>query len=209
MPDLSATLGVAAARAEAAWLSGATDGMADEIRTAWARTAGTALGGWWNAELLWWLQVLGAPEADGEHTGVAAHVAGGWRRAAEGFGALGLPYHRALALAESHEEPSLRAALAIAGDLGALPLGRVVSRRLRALGARRIPRLSRTDADTGPLTAREREVLALLVEGLRDAEIAGRLHVSERTVNHHVSAVLRKLAVPSRAAAVARAVRGR
>jgi len=50
-------------------------------------------------------------------------------------------------------------------------------------------------------------VLDLLAEGLRDAEIAERLHLSERTVNHHVSAVLQKLTAPSRTAAVACAFR--
>ena len=55
------------------------------------------------------------------------------------------------------------------------------------------------------LTARELEVLPLLVEGLRNAEIAERLIVSSKTVDHHVSAILTKLGVPSRAEAVAMA----
>ena len=57
------------------------------------------------------------------------------------------------------------------------------------------------------LTARELEVLALLVEGLRNAEIAERLFVSEKTVDHHVSAILRKLDVPTRAQAAREATR--
>jgi DNA-binding NarL/FixJ family response regulator len=44
-------------------------------------------------------------------------------------------------------------------------------------------------------------VLPLLAEGLRNREIAERLVVSERTVDHHVSSILRKLGVKSRAAA--------
>jgi DNA-binding NarL/FixJ family response regulator len=48
-------------------------------------------------------------------------------------------------------------------------------------------------------------VLALLCDGLTNDEIAGRLVVSTRTVDHHVSAVLSKLGVSSRGAAVARA----
>jgi DNA-binding NarL/FixJ family response regulator len=50
-------------------------------------------------------------------------------------------------------------------------------------------------------------VLALLAEGLRNAEIAERLVVSQKTVDHHVSAILRKLAVRTRGAAGAEAAR--
>ena len=58
-----------------------------------------------------------------------------------------------------------------------------------------------------PLTPREREVLGLLAEGLTNREIADRLVLSEHTVHRHVSHVLGKLGVPSRAAAAAHAVR--
>jgi DNA-binding NarL/FixJ family response regulator len=58
-----------------------------------------------------------------------------------------------------------------------------------------------------PLTAREREVLRLLVEGLSDKEIAAALGIARATVSDHVSAIRAKLGVPSRAAASALAVR--
>jgi DNA-binding NarL/FixJ family response regulator len=54
------------------------------------------------------------------------------------------------------------------------------------------------------LTAREAEVLQLIAEGLSNAEIADRLVLSRRTVDHHVSAILRKLDVSTRARAVAK-----
>jgi len=57
------------------------------------------------------------------------------------------------------------------------------------------------------LTAREQEVLALLTEGLSNREISRRLVISERTAHHHVSAVLSKIGVSSRAAAVREAAR--
>jgi DNA-binding NarL/FixJ family response regulator len=50
-------------------------------------------------------------------------------------------------------------------------------------------------------------VLALLCDGLRNAEIARRLVVTEKTVDHHVSAILRKLDVHTRGEASATAVR--
>jgi DNA-binding NarL/FixJ family response regulator len=57
------------------------------------------------------------------------------------------------------------------------------------------------------LTARELQVLGLLTEGLRNTQIAKRLVVSEKTVDHHVSAILRKLDVRRGGEAVAQAAR--
>jgi DNA-binding NarL/FixJ family response regulator len=85
----------------------------------------------------------------------------------------------------------------------------VVARRLRERGVRGLPRGPRpsTRDNPGGLTAREIEVLLLVTEGLRNTEIAERLFLSKRTVDRHVSAVLRKLSVPTRAQARAEAVR--
>ena len=84
-----------------------------------------------------------------------------------------------------------------------------MARALREGGARDVRRGPRTTTRANPagLTTREVEVLALVAEGLRNAEIAGRLFVTEKTVAHHVSAVLRKLDVSSRAQAGAEAAR--
>ena len=74
------------------------------------------------------------------------------------------------------------------------------ARALRALGA--VPA-----ANDDAVTPREREVLALLSEGLTNRQIAERLVVSEHTVHRHVANILRKLDLPSRAAAAAYAAR--
>jgi DNA-binding NarL/FixJ family response regulator len=71
-------------------------------------------------------------------------------------------------------------------------------------GLPRGPRRTTRDNPSN-LTTRELEVLALLSGGLRNSEIAERLVLSERTVPHHVSAILRKLDAGSRTEAVARA----
>jgi DNA-binding NarL/FixJ family response regulator len=78
--------------------------------------------------------------------------------------------------------------------------------------AQRGPRTTTADHPAG-LTAREAEVLDLVRDGLTNADIAERLVLSPRTVDHHVSAVLRKLGVSTRAEAAdlapTFAVRGR
>ncbi|QSQ21061.1 response regulator transcription factor [Pyxidicoccus parkwayensis] len=75
---------------------------------------------------------------------------------------------------------------------------------------RAAPRASSTATATpGPdsLTPREREVLALLAEGLSNKAIADRLSISEHTAKFHVNAVLAKLGVQRRTEAVVRAAR--
>lgn len=73
--------------------------------------------------------------------------------------------------------------------------------------ARLLPRLQPQSRQVGALTAREREVLQLLAEGLSNQEIAERLFLSMSTVRNHVQNVLRKLDAHSRLEAVTIAVR--
>jgi DNA-binding NarL/FixJ family response regulator len=85
----------------------------------------------------------------------------------------------------------------------------VVTRRLRELGVRSVPRGPRPSTAGNPaqLTRREVEVVKLVALGLRDAEIAERLFLSEKTVGHHVSSILRKLGVSNRGQAAVEAAR--
>jgi DNA-binding NarL/FixJ family response regulator len=84
-----------------------------------------------------------------------------------------------------------------------------VARRLRAKGARGLRRGPRRTTRDNPanLTPREVEVLALVEQGLRNKQIAERLFVSAKTVDHHVAAILRKLGVHTRGEAGAAARR--
>ena len=136
----------------------------------------------------------------------AAMVRRDWRAAADAFGEVGWTYDRALMLSLLDDEESLAEAIEIARGLGAEPLTRRVAGRMRELGIR-VPQGPReaTRANPAGLTARQLEVLALLVEGLTNAEIADRLVVSPRTAEHHVAAVLTKLGAATRREAARRA----
>jgi DNA-binding NarL/FixJ family response regulator len=88
-----------------------------------------------------------------------------------------------------------RVALAAFDRIGASAHADSAAQLLRSLGdrARSVPRLD------GPLTRREREVAQLVGHGLSNPEIARRLHLSPRTVGHHVAHVLAKLGLRNRA----------
>jgi DNA-binding CsgD family transcriptional regulator/tetratricopeptide (TPR) repeat protein len=137
----------------------------------------------------------------------AAGLRGDWRVAADGWAAAGDPYERALELAGSGELEPMLEGLSVLDALGARAAAALVRERLVALGVERVPRgpTAATRANPGGLTDRQLDVLALLAEGLTNAEIAARLVLSVRTVDHHVAAVLEKLDVPSRRAAAAMA----
>ena len=199
---------VAVARAEAAWLAG----RPDEV----ARVTGAALdlavrreSAWRVGELLSWRTRAGVRDTvtvkpRGPFT---SQIAGDWREAAERWTEIGCPYEAALALADADCEEPLRESLEVLQSLEARPAVAIVARRLRALGVRDIRRGPRpsTRSNAAGLTSRESQVLALVAEGLRNAEIAQRLFLSQRTVDKHVSAILRKLGADNRMEAAVKA----
>jgi DNA-binding CsgD family transcriptional regulator/tetratricopeptide (TPR) repeat protein len=110
------------------------------------------------------------------------------------------PYERALALAATDQREPMLEALQILLNLGAVPAASRIRRRLTELGVARIPRGAHASSRSNPagLTDRQLDVLAHLVEGCTNAEIAEKLVVSVRTVDHHVSAILSRLDARSR-----------
>ena len=187
-------------RAEAMWLVGDVERSAAEARSAYD-LALDKRHLWFTGELAYWQHRAGALDRwpDWVAEPWRLQLAGSFEAAADAWRVRGCPYEAAQALAELDDEASLLPALAELDRLGAGPLGRVVRGRLRTLGAS-VPRGPRrtTRANPAELTARELDVLRLVSTGMRNAEIADELVVSRRTVDHHVSAILRKLGVRSR-----------
>ncbi len=197
-------LGPAAiAVAEHAWISGSVDVPLADIGN--VMEAGLEIGfGWSPGSIALWLWKLGklseAPE------GIAGPyrlvIEGEPMAAAEMWSAIGCPYERAIALAHA-DQPAQLEALEVFDTLGATAVAAKLRKALRDQGVS-VPRgKGRTTREHGAgLTARQAEVLQLLDEGFSNIEIADRLFVSPRTVEHHVSAVLSKLDSSTREKAV-------
>jgi DNA-binding CsgD family transcriptional regulator/tetratricopeptide (TPR) repeat protein len=192
--------------AEAAWLADDREGTIREVLSVY-EVARQTRDPRMNGELAAWLFRTGALSLQPGDISepYALEITGDWQAAANAWRMLGCPYEHASLLSMYGREDDQRQALAIFEQLGAAPAARALRRQMRERGIRRIPRGVRTSTRRNGfgLTRREAEILSLLSEGLRTSLIATRLCVSPKTVEHHVSAILAKLGVSSRAEAVA------
>jgi DNA-binding CsgD family transcriptional regulator len=199
---------LANAEAEIEWLAGRADRIGPATDAAY-RAAARQSSPWPRAELALWRHRAGLgvglpwplPEP------IALELDGRLREAAAAWDRLGCPYEAAVALSLADDAGAIADAHERLLGMGARPAAAAAARRLRERGVRGIPRGPRRSTREHPanLTRRELDVLALVADGLTNAEIAQRLFVSSRTVDHHVSAILRKLDVPTRARAIAAA----
>jgi DNA-binding CsgD family transcriptional regulator len=200
-------IGVRLARAEAHWLQGELHRAADEAELA-DDVAGGA-DGWQRGEIAAWLRRTGSsrPPRGELAEPYQRLVAGDWAEASRLWSSLGCPHDAALALFDAGDEAALRQALQAFTDLGAAAAAQLTRHKMRALGIRSVPAGPRAATQANPLglTRREREVLKLICAGHSNAEIAAKLFLSTRTVDHHVSAILGKLGTPTRGAAAAHA----
>jgi DNA-binding CsgD family transcriptional regulator/tetratricopeptide (TPR) repeat protein len=192
---------VAVAMAELAWLNDDKDGIEAAIEAAY-QLGRAAQQPWITDELAFWMwRAVGAADTpDTAETPYSQQMAGDWLAAASSWERIGCPYEQAIALMDSEDTPRLLEALQILDGLEATPAAAKLRRRLRRLGVQGVPRGPRRETRDHPagLTARQVDVLELLAEGLTNADIAERLFVSPKTVDHHVSAVLMKLEVSTR-----------
>jgi DNA-binding CsgD family transcriptional regulator len=199
-------LPAAAAIAESAWLSGTSDDRLDECRRLLDSGPVTGLE-WARGELAIWLHRLEpSVQADGVAHPYRLLLDGRFELAADEFHRLSTPYDAALALVDSGEADLARRGLDVLDRLGAAAVAAKIRRDLRSRGLAVVParRRSTTLANPAGLTSRQIEVLRLIGEGLTNGELAERLYLSAKTVDHHVSAILTKLDVPGRRDAIRR-----
>jgi DNA-binding CsgD family transcriptional regulator len=194
---------VTAARLEAGWLDG-TGGERGEDSSLVLRDCEQRRAGWWAGEIAWWRRCCGLsdPLPGQVPAPWALLLAGRGREAAAAWHEIGCPYEEGVSLASTNDPDDLRAAFERFDCLGARPAATLTAKRMRSLGVA-VPRGVRRSTRDNPagLTAREMEVLQLISQGLHNSEIAADLVVSPKTVEHHVSAVLRKLGVNDRRSA--------
>lgn len=190
------------ALAEQAWLTGRRDARLD-LAEEHARAQRDVVGIEWSlGDMAIWFQRLSRPlDVD---PSVAEpyrrHLSGDPLGAANFWKQAGQPYDQALALVDAGDDAAAFEALELLDRLGANAVARMIRLQLRARGVAGVPVGPRpaTRANPAGLTTRQLEVLALLAEGLSNAELAERLFISTKTVDHHISAILGKLQARSR-----------
>ncbi|KGI67532.1 AAA family ATPase [Mycolicibacterium rufum] len=208
--EMIRVLPAACALAERTWLTGVPEPRLQRCDALLDAAPITGLE-WARGELLTWCRRLGAHPPDRDVAGVAEPYAllldGRFDAAAAAFERLSTPYDAALAMLDAGAAASTRRALDVVDRLGADAVAAKVRADLRAAGAAAVPgpRRATTLGNPAGLTSRQVDVLRLLADGLTNAELADRLFLSVKTVDHHVSAILTKLDVTKRRDAVRRA----
>jgi DNA-binding CsgD family transcriptional regulator len=195
-------------RAEIAFLDGRMDDITAALDQALALSQARR-SRWEYADTVLWRYRTGLPVPEGRPLAgaIALEVAGRAADAARAWEQLDCAYQAALCRALSDDVELIAEGHAALLAQGATAVAKIAARRLRERGVKGIARGPRatTLSNAAQLTARELSVLGLVAAGLSNAQVAERLFVSPRTVDYHVSAVLRKLGVRSRGEAVAMA----
>jgi DNA-binding CsgD family transcriptional regulator/tetratricopeptide (TPR) repeat protein len=205
MGEVEKIVATGAAKAESFWLQNKMDSVVDELELMYQKVKNSN-NPWAIGEVAFWLWKGGklseAPENIAKP--YLLQIKGKWKEAANEWIKLGCPYEEALALADGNED-SKRNALTILESLGATATINLIKQQMREEGIKKIPKGPRKTTKENPagLTGRQMDVLKLLTKGLSNSEIASKLYISSKTVDHHISAILSKLNLHSRTEAAA------
>ena len=198
------------ARAEAFWLEGNPADARREAELADDSSAGCD--DWDRGAVAVWLRRTGSsrPPRGELAAPYQRQLDGDWAGAARLWMDLGCPYEAGAGPARvGRRSSAARGAVDLQPTLAHRPRSGSPGRRCAASASGRSRPGPRTATRAHPLglTRREHEVLDLICAGHTNAEIAGQLFISVKTVDHHVSAVLAKLGAPTRGAAATRAAK--
>ncbi|MGC4104135.1 helix-turn-helix transcriptional regulator [Ferruginibacter sp.] len=163
-----------------------------------------------NSNFIFWLQKARGVAVKGIriYEGYQVDNKAAAKKAAAIWEKTGAPYEQSLALFEGTEEQK-RTAVSMVHELGAVATSEKLKQLMRNSGIKNIPRGIRksTQANAAHLTQREIDIVTLLKDGLQNKEIASKLFISPKTVDHHISSLLFKLDVNSRTKAAQEATR--
>lgn len=163
-----------------------------------------------NSNFIFWLWKARGEVVEGFdwYEGYLALVNNDIKKAIAIFHENGCKCEEALALLSGDEEDK-KTGLALLQELGANAVFEKMKQQLRNEGVKSIPRGKRktTQSNPGQLTEREIDIVKLLHQGMQNKEIAEKLFISPKTVDHHISSILYKLEVNSRTKAAKEAIR--
>lgn len=194
-------LAVLSARAEQAWQTTTRHPVLDQAESLVARADALPGNAWAIGELLVWLDRIGMTlPAQQIAEPYELELAGRHSDAQRLWEALGAPFESAMT---ALHDPRSSVAVPALEHLQQLGLDGTAGRARTILldrGIRSVPAPARrsTRNNPGGLTNRQLDVARLVAQGLTNSELAERLYISPKTADHHVSAVLAKLELPSR-----------